>query len=92
MAENWQKGDLALCVNDHPARDGTPCPAKRGCVYTVENVFVTRFGNTGLTFQDVSHLHTRGYHATRFRKITPPKPDEFDREIIDLMRGKKVPA
>ena len=30
------------------------------------------------------------FYAFCFRKITPPKADEFDREVIDLMTGQPV--
>ena len=42
-----------------------------------------------LAFED--YLPHR-YRAFRFRKVTPDKADEFDREVIDLMNRKTVEA
>lgn len=32
------------------------------------------------------------FYAARFRKITPPEADAFDREVIEAMRPAKVTA
>ena len=91
-ADNWQKGDLALCVNTRPSsRWQNRRGPKSGQVATVESV---TFGKTrmGLVLVEFPTSNRYGWSASRFRKITPPKADEYDRETIDLMRSKRVPA
>ena len=99
---NWQKGDLALCVRGGFPRDTVAKilgqwrteegeeALRSGAVYTVEEVspYPTDEGWIGLKFREVSG----SWISNRFRKINPPKADEFDREVIDLMAGKKVDA
>lgn len=92
---DWQKGDLALCVKVGPwerMHSGRPVPARvnGGEVHQVSRVgaFV---GVTILYFDDVLEPD-RGFDASRFRKVTPPKPTADDREVIALMKGKKAPA
>lgn len=85
---DWQKGDLALCVDDKPSPLGQH-PARKGRVYTVATV-VFGYDSLGLTFEEIDHPNAVGYYASRFRKVTPPKADEFDREVIDLMNRKPV--
>ena len=93
----WQKGDLALCV-------GTPkeSTARKGAVYTVRNLLpplpfrqgtLAAFELDGV--ENPTAFAKWGFHAVsrrQYRKITPPKADESDREIINLMAGKKVDA
>ncbi|QDP53755.1 MAG: hypothetical protein GOVbin7759_42 [Prokaryotic dsDNA virus sp.] len=85
---DWQKGDLALCVR-HVA------PIKVGQIHTV--VFVAPDRNTGiiaLAFEGVEPANPEAdcFLSNRFRKITPPRPTADDREVIDIMKGRKVPA
>ncbi len=48
----------------------------------------------GLAFNcgTLGHRGSRYLDARAFRKVTPPKADEFDREVIDLMNRKTVEA
>jgi len=99
---DWQKGDLALCVDDglKPWLNGEQIlnlnRIKKGRVYTVAGL--GRVGTcSGLTLfiegVPATYEHRgMGWTASRFRKVTPPKADEFDREVIDLMNRKPVEA
>lgn len=94
---DWQKGDLALCVKEGSWSD-YKIALHVGQVHEVINVLgrdqIELVGPEGqscfLEFAAWSPTYTFG--ESYFRKITPPKADEFDREVIDLMAGKKVPA
>jgi len=96
--DNWQAGDLALCVAlyDGGGIDPLPTNLKIGGVYTVERVFrgVDLFGNThlGLCLAEVCPviLGGHGFVADLFRKIHPHTPDAEDRETIELLTGKPV--
>ena len=87
---DWQKGDLALCVREP---ENPALPSMMGKVFTVSGVDreVDCFGEIGLWFFEISIKETREWAsscaASRFRKVTPPKADEFDREVIELMNG-----
>ena len=95
MADDWQVGDLALCVN---ATDGSQGWAgsllREGAVYTVENASMVCFsGEHVLVLNEVKAPdYTEGFNVTRFIKITPPEADEFDREVIELLRREPVPS
>lgn len=90
---DWQKGDLALCVDgsrDQGAEGGAPPQFMIGGVYIVESIVL---GGLGLCFADkVSSHPTGGWQAACFRKIPPLKPTADDREVIDLMNRKTVEA
>jgi len=90
----WQVGDLALCVRTSSFKSGgyTSIGGERlrqGAVYTVTGMSANE--NTGLldlTLAEVkSMLATGGFNSLRFRKVTPPKADEFDREVIEHLTG-----
>lgn len=88
MSENWQAGDLALCVDDGP-REFDAAPAlKAGVTYRVYAVGRDPYGLLGLFLDEVdSDGFGGGYLADRFIKVTPPKAVSFDHEVIELMRG-----
>jgi len=90
---DWQKGDLALCVDDSPSAWGHRAAIKKGGIYTVSEIVIWR-GKSGLELEgvEISKLYYAGFAPKRFRKVTPPKADEFDREVIDLMNRKPVEA
>lgn len=83
---DWRKGDLALCVDDSPSARGHRAAIKKGGIYTVSEIVSWR-GQSGLELEDIEIPKSLyfGFAAKRFRKVTPPKADEFDREIIALM-------
>ncbi len=94
---DWQKGDLALCVDTTVKKGATAGRRfKKGRLYTVTKV-LPRSIPDGYA-REAPYLRLRedasGWTAAhwRFRKVTPPKADEFDREVIDLMNRKPVEA
>ncbi len=85
MGDDWQVGDLALCV-----RSGNH--TRTGHIYTVNLVAVGAYGPV-LRFDERMHCeeHRRQMSlATRFRKIRPHTEDAEDRETIALLTGKPV--
>ena len=89
MSNDWEPGDLALCVDDvrYPIDFETgPLPIKRGRFYTIDSVFNSFLG---LGVHLIGVDEPRGYFVTRFIKVTPPEADEFDREVIDLMNQRE---
>lgn len=94
----WQAGDLALCVAlfDGGGIDPLPAELRIGGIYTVDRVFRGRdlFGRTslGLAIVGVQPLipHGAGFVADIFRKIQSHAPDAEDRETIELLNGKSA--
>ena len=87
MADDWQKGDLALCVNARPCSCcGDGFPLAPGSVWTVERAWDYR-GTLALDLAGVpaAPFHTRGIAATRFRKINPLTDEERDETWRDLL-------
>lgn len=90
--EHWQVGDLALCIKPG-------IRTRSGCIYRVRRVLLPhtrRQADTGcyvinpslsLLFEELPD-RGRSCGATRFRKVTPPPADAFDREVIELMTSK----
>lgn len=92
MADDWQVGDLALCVcgGRLPINDAAIDYPRTGAVYTVNHVAFAPFKsgeNLALWFDDApENLHgVRVWGAGRFIKVTPPAADEFDLETIELL-------
>lgn len=94
---DWKKGDLAELVSRNYFRCGhgigwDPVDLSKMRYQTVVDVKPCRAyagnacGCVGLVLSDGSFGH-----SSRFRKVTPPKADEFDQEIIVLMASKKIP-
>ena len=98
MNNDWQPGDMALCVKGGPL--GQPideCP-QAGRVYVVASVRNVMFWDgdfdQALELPDAP-ANDSGTHCwwhRRFIKVTPPEADEFDREVIDLLRQKEIVA
>lgn len=97
MSENWQAGDLALRIGtpksgwvDHHA----PIRPVTGKIYPVVHVFHGEaFGKswTALVIKGaISSWRDGAWNSEGFIKVTPTAADEFDRETIELMRGKPV--
>ena len=78
---DWQPGDLALCWQKVPYDDGLIV----GAIYTVSGVFD---GGFGLHLKELPLEYGTCWISDRFRKVTPPEADEFDREVIALLTGK----
>lgn len=94
MADDWQVGDLALCVDDKFNR-----ALKSGMIYMVEAVVLANspgaydHGETGLRLVGVTLASLSGAaNAKRFRKIPAHEADEFDRETIALLTGQRQPV
>ena len=78
---DWQPGDLALCIKMGPWRrrhsDGRfshGCGPPAGSVLTVRQVLLGVYDEIVLRFADYADNPVsgwRGWHASRFRKITP---------------------
>lgn len=89
--DDWQAGDLALCVRQPRAHAGL---VRSGGVYTVAAVapFVDFEGEGGLAFEGITPPPASGYYQywamSRFRKIRPHVPDAEDRETIALLTDK----
>ena len=95
MADDWQPGDMALCVNAGSNPIWGEANLVRGACYTVQSVHSPLpnviFGyGMGLQLHDVRCICPFGYAAARFRKIRPHTPDAEDRETIALLTGKPV--
>lgn len=105
MADDWQPGDLALCVNtdDAPTTDIYGCNVigtagrrfRRGAIYTVVSVATQLcydFRSAPALF-----LALKGDKpgmlagAWRFRKIKPHERDAEDEETIRLLNGVSQP-
>lgn len=84
--DDWQVGDAALCIKDGrcPVRD-TILPIRKGVIYTVTIVRLVKndFGREQLALGLAGFGRKKGWNACLFRKITPPKADAFDREVIE---------
>ena len=102
MSDDWQAGDLALCVDASPASDcGGPHPLRSGAVYTVDEIWIGgefapngRFndwpvGEPGLRF-DFDCNKLGGWRPERFRKIRPHTADAEDVETIRLLTSVPV--
>lgn len=84
---DWQKGDLALCLNDGPITRKTKPDLIKGKVYLVEMVF-TVGEYVGLAVEGATSIGPSGFLASRFRKIRPSaiKHIEALKEIPDPVR------
>ena len=97
MSNDWQPGDLALSVEKGWSKiDRT----ERGRIYVVEAVWHHEVDND-LAFSFVGvdcgdpqgdDVDFYGFNPARFIKVTPLEADEFDREVIDLLRQKELAA
>lgn len=93
MAHEWKVGDLALCIKIGEwtgAVSGRPWNAgsvRAGGIYTVSHIGPGFSCPVALKFIGEP---ARRYDARRFRKVTPPAADDFDRETIELMNRKPV--
>ena len=102
MADDWQVGDLAVCVDARPdAYWG--CNLIEGATYTVAavNWLVghpaarnTVHGRTdiGLALTEVRSFAEFGYHPDRFRKIRPDEHIACEDEFVTLLKRNRVSA
>ena len=89
MSDDWQAGDLALCV--YSFKTGTEFCVKPRAGQVCSVVTVTQ-GVTlaGLVLRECPTANRLGWRATAFRKIRPHIPDEQDAETIRLLNGVPV--
>lgn len=103
MSDDWQKGDLALCVNDSPSRApyfvrrGVAFPLRAGTVLTVHGIALAENGDAGLLFEHVCAGHYAGgteivFHPRRFRKIHPLNEAERDAALRELNAPVREPV
>jgi hypothetical protein len=96
MADDWQAGDLALCVKTrHPNFDGASSTLRRGARYKVVRPFKSSDprlieGEVALVLEGARPRINPGWPSGLFIKITPKAPDAEDAETIRLLTG--VPA
>lgn len=89
--QNWQVGDLALCLGgvngwwSHRSHD-THGP-KPGSVHKVEELDIFQ-GTTFLVFAEFGR--DESFYGPSFLKIEPHAPDEEDAETIRLLNGQPV--
>lgn len=89
--QNWQVGDLALCINSdngwwsNCSHDA--CGPKPGSVHKVDEIDLYQ-GMTFLVFAEFGR--NESFYAPAFRKIAPHAPDEEDAETIRLLTGQPV--
>tara|TARA_R100001143_G_scaffold58421_2_gene56284 strand:+ start:1573 stop:1863 length:291 start_codon:yes stop_codon:yes gene_type:complete len=86
---DWQKGDLALCVEhfeENATQHGLSMPSK-GAVYNVAEVFDHPLGRpwgaVGLRFSNLADKGPKSaWNSNMFRKVTPPKDMTLDAEEL----------
>lgn len=94
----WEKGDLALCVDDRPPRkkmhkqpngewrseNFSSSQLQKGALYRVGQVGPTvEYGIRGIAVEEIPHV---AWLTTRFIKVTPPQ------DMIEQERREEVPA
>jgi len=90
MADEFQVGDLAVCVDDSPCREtpypGCPFGLSKGAVFRVTAAWIDpEDGIQGLNLMGVRNEQDglfAGYSAHRFQKLPPASP-----EFISLIRS-----
>lgn len=96
MSDNWQPGDLALCVSlRHPAYSNTSSKLRVGAIYTVVKVgrVLARIDDFGLGLAEVQpNISGRGYPSKMFRKINPLTEPERASYLADLDEPVRVPT
>lgn len=99
MSDDWQPGDLALCVNNgaiitpSAGYAGPRGQLRVGAVYTVTWVGVdgaVRKDHALGLVEAKSPAPKGGFSVHRFRKIRPHTPDAEDAETIRLLTGAPV--
>jgi hypothetical protein len=91
MADDWQAGDLALCV----ALDAAPTALTVGRIYTVADLNLDWLDSEGLGLFLVEVSAGDGwdgFKADRFRKIRPLTDEERDEFTTDLRTPVREPV
>lgn len=95
MSNDWEPGDIALCVRGGPVEPINPNYKgpypELGKPYTVEALENYEFYGVnnkipGLRLKDgpPNGNNDRTWRESRFIKVTPKEADDFDKETIDL--------
>jgi hypothetical protein len=93
MSDDWQVGDLAVCVDDSPCHCGCGLPVSAGSVYRVTRVWPPQHGKIGLSLSGVTiEWPHRALAGQRFRKIHPDKHEDCEPEFIELLKRIRTPA
>jgi len=88
MADNWQIGDLALCIKTFLGER----EPQSGGIYTVASLDIHPLdGDLYLGLEGFDH-NEGVYWAARFRRIPPHIPDAEDAETIRLLNSDLVPV
>lgn len=85
MSDNWQPGDLALCVRNTDPVLGSTKRVMPGRIYTVEFPYWSSKGDgLGLMLVGVRSAMNCGFHAFLFRKIKPLTDEEREEFLREL--------
>lgn len=93
MSADWKPGDLAVCVNNAECvtrpNSGRKAPLllQKGAIYCVERVGLLPSGCSGFNLAGVPRVTTQvvDWAASRFRKVTPDKPEACEEEFTTLL-------
>lgn len=89
---DWQVGDLALCVEPKLGRYAVSCGFRVGGVYTVAGVAQSGT-RIGLVFDGRYSRHQSGaWCASGFRKVRPDEHEACEPEFVTLLHKSKVTA
>lgn len=101
MSDDWNVGDLAVCVNDGPCgcrkcMGAEPIGLEAGHIYRVEGLQIV-MGRLAL---DIGLPPCRNHNtdlgrmcfAHRFRKIRPDAHEDCEPEFVTLLKRTKVTA
>ena len=89
---DWEVGDGAVCIDEYAfwvGMDGVVATngPEHGDQFIVSRVLISKEdGTVHLDFIGCISPDGDGWDAEAFRKLVKHKEDEFDREVIDLMR------
>jgi hypothetical protein len=90
---DWQVGDLALCVvtSGRKVHKGDGC--RKGRIYRVIGTAVDWVGNLGIVLDGKRSDHPSGaFLATAFRKIRPDEHEACEPEFVTLLKRAKRTA
>lgn len=101
IPQDWNVGDLAVCIDAGRRHSYCSNPLVAGAVYTVAGVTLadcSYYGprSRGLVFKEIRTDAPDGFHASRFRKIRPDEHEACEEErceqLLDLLRRPRVTA
>jgi hypothetical protein len=103
VSDDWQIGDLALCVDASAARacwgDLPPNKLSHGAIYTVAAILPPTAWEpavVGLQFFEIEAVETDefapAFRCVRFRKIHQLSPEEYEETMTELLTGQPIPA